>query len=130
MIRTLAGAAAGVAAAIITMMLVEALGFRLFPPPPVDIQDPDSPMALPVVNQLFPILAWFLATLAGGWVAIWMSGRERTSWIVAASVVVGALADFLLGRHPFLVMVAGPLAPIAAAWFAQKLPSRRPRASA
>jgi len=124
MIRTLAGAAAGVAAAIVTMMLVEAAGFRLFPPPPVDIQDPDSPMALPFVNQLFPILAWFLAALAGGWLAVWMSGRGWTSWVVAGSVVVGALVDFLLGRHPLWVMVAGPIAPLAAAWLAQRLPRR------
>jgi len=125
MIRTLAGAAAGVAVAIVTMMLVEAAGFRLFPPPPVDIQAPDSPMALPFVNQLFPILGWFLATLAGGWLAIWMSGRDWTSWLVAGSVVVGGILDFLLGRHPLWVMVAGPLAPLVAAWLAQKLPSRR-----
>ncbi|HET7817196.1 MAG TPA: hypothetical protein VFK58_06420 [Sphingomicrobium sp.] len=129
MIRTLAGAAAGVAAAIVTMMLVEALGFRLFPPPPVDIQDPNSPMALPVVNQLFPILAWFLATLVGGSLAIWMSGRDWTSWLVAGSVVVGATIDFLLGRHPLWVMIAGPLAPLVAAWLAQRLSRRRLRAS-
>jgi hypothetical protein len=129
MIRTLAGAAAGIAVAIVAMMLIEAAGFRLFPPPPIDLQDPNSPMALPFANQLWPILAWFLATLAGAWLAIQLSGRKWTSWVVAASVLVGALADFVLGRHPLWVMLVGPLAPLTGAWIAQQLPTWR-RASA
>ena len=39
MIRTLAGVAVGIAVAIILMMIVEALGNALFPPPPIDLGD-------------------------------------------------------------------------------------------
>ena len=121
MIRTLAGAAAGIAAAIVLMMLIEAAGNQLFPPPAIDLQNPNAPSALPAVNQLFPILGWFAASLVGGVLAIWISRRDWTSWIVAGSVLVGALADFLLGRHPLWVMLLGALAPVAAAWIAQRL---------
>jgi hypothetical protein len=115
MIRTLAGVAAGIAVSIILMMLTEALGNALFPPPSVDLNNPDAPAALPSVNQLFPILGWFVASLIGGWLAIQVSAREGTTWLVAASVLVGELLDFSLGRHAVWVMIVGVLAPLVAA---------------
>ena len=130
MIRTLGGVAAGVAIAIALMMLVEGLANMAVPPPRVNLNDPNAPAALPVANQLFPVLGWFIATLVGGWIAIQLSGREWTAWLVAGSVLVGEILDYLLGRHAAWVMVAGILAPIAAAWIAQKLPGRTPRVSA
>ena len=122
MIRTLAGVAIGIAVAIVLMMIVEALGNALFPPPSIDLNNPNAPAALPFANQLFPILGWFSASLVGGWLAIQMSAREWTSWLVAASVLVGELLEFSLGRHDLWVIAAGILAPPLAAWLAQKLP--------
>ena len=130
MIRTLAGAAAGIASAIVLMMLTEALGNSLFPPPSVDLNNPDAPSALPFVNQLFPVLGWFVASLVGGWLAIQISGWERSSWLVAASVLVGELLDFSLGRHALWVMAAGAAAPLLAAWLAKGLPRWSRRTSA
>ena len=130
MVRTLAGVAVGIAVAIILMMIVEALGNAVFPPPSIDLNDPDAPAALPFANQLIPILGWFAASLAGGWLAIQVSGREWTSWLVAASVLVGEIADFALGRHDLWVMAVGVLAPPLAAWLAQKMPRWRGRITA
>ena len=130
MIRTLGGVAAGVAIAIALMMLVEGLANMVFPPPRVNLNDPNAAASLPLANQLFPVLAWFVATLVGGWIAVQLSGRGWTAWLVAASVLVGEILDYLLGRHTAWVMGAGILAPIAAAWIAQKLPGRTPRVSA
>ena len=125
MIRILAGAATGIAIAIVLMMLVEAAGNAIAPPPALDLSNPNAPSALPAVNQLFPVLGWFLATLAGGWFAIQISSHRWASWIIAGSVLVGELIDYLLGRHPVWVMAVGVLAPVAAAWIAQRLPARR-----
>ena len=130
MIRTLGGVAAGVAIAIALMMLVEGLANMVFPPPRVNLNDPNAAASLPLANQLFPVLAWFVATLVGGWIAVQLSGRGWTAWLVAASVLVGEILDYLLGRHTAWVMGAGILAPIAAAWIAQKLRGRTPRVSA
>jgi hypothetical protein len=130
MIRTLGGVAAGVATAIALMMLVEGLANMAYPPPRVNLNDPNAAAHLPVANQLFPVLAWFVATLVGGWVAIQLSARDWTAWLVAGSVLVGEILDYLLGRHAAWVMAAGLLAPIIAAWIAQKLPRRSPRVSA
>ena len=130
MIRTLGGVAAGVAIAIALMMLVEGLTNMAFPPPRLNLNDPNAPASLPLVNQLFPVLAWFLATLIGGFVAVVLSSRSWTAWLVAASVIAGQLLDYLLGRHEAWVMAAGILAPLLAAWIAQKLWKRPPRVSA
>jgi hypothetical protein len=130
MIRTLAGAAAGIAIAIVLMMIVEAIGNQLFPPPAIDLQNANAAAALPFENLIFPVIGWFVATLVGGWAAIQLSDRAWTSWIVAASILVGELLDYLLGRHPVWMMVAGVLVPIAAALIAQRLPRCSKPASA
>ena len=124
MIRTLAGVAVGIAVAIVLMMVIEGTGNALFPPPRLDLNNPEAPAALPFRNQVFPILGWFVASLIGGWIAIQMSGRAWTSWLVAASVLAGELLDFVLGRHSPWVMIAGVLVPLLGAWLAQKLPGR------
>ena len=125
MIRKLSGVAVGIAVAIVLMMVVEAAGNALFPPPALDLNNPNAPAALPFANQLSPILGWFLASLVGGWIAIRMSRRDWTSWLVAASVLAGELLDFALGRHSAWVMIAGVLVPLLGAWLAQKLPGRQ-----
>jgi hypothetical protein len=130
MIRTLAGVAAGIAVAIVLMMIVEAMGNALFPPPALDLNNPDAPAFLPFMNQLFPILGWFLAAVAGGWLAIQTSARQWAAWLVAASVLVGEILDFALGRHALWVMIVGVVAPVLGAWVAQKLPGRPLRVNA
>jgi hypothetical protein len=113
------------------MMLVEGVANVVYPPPRVDLNDPNAAAALLLANQLFPVLSWFVATLVGGWIAVQLSGRGWTAWLVAGSVLVGEILDYLLGRHgAWGVIGAGILAPIAAAWIAQKLPGRTPRVSA
>jgi hypothetical protein len=102
----------------------------VFPPPRLNLNNPNAPAALPLANQLFPVLAWFIATLIGGFIAVALSSRTWTAWLVAASMIAGQTIDYLLGRHAPWVMAAGILAPLIAAWIAQKLWKRPPRISA
>ena len=125
MIRTLGGVAAGIATAITLMMFIEAVGNQVWPPPRVDLNNPNAPLAMPLPNQLFPLVGWFLATLAGGWLAIAISRRGWTSWFVAASMIAGQLLAYMFGRHATWLMFAGIIAPLVAAWLAQQLPGRR-----
>jgi hypothetical protein len=125
----LGGVAAGIAVAIALMMIIESIGNQVIPPPGVDLNNPNAPMALPLPNQLFPLVGRFLAALVGGWLAIAISRRPWTSWLVAAAVIAGQILAYLLGRHPTWLMAAGILAPLAAAWFAQMLGRRTPRST-
>ncbi len=129
MIKTLGGVAAGIAIAVALMIVIESLGNQTFPPPRVDLNNPNAPMALPVLNQVLPLVGWFVAALMGGWLAIGVSGRAWTAWLVAASVIAGQLLSYMLGRHPTWLMAAGVLAPLAAAWAAQLLGQRALRSS-
>ena len=79
MIRTLGGVAAGIAVAIVLMMIIEAIGNQMFPPPALDLNNPNAPAALPFASLAFPVVGWFVATLAGGWFAIQISSRDWTS---------------------------------------------------
>ena len=126
MIRTLGGIVVGIACAIIVMMLTEAIGNRIFPPPVgFDFTNPDAQLYLPFETLAFPVVGWFAATLAGGWVAICVAEKAWPSWAVAASVLLGEITNFLLGRHPGWMVAAGIVLPLLAAWAAQQLPRRR-----
>jgi hypothetical protein len=126
MIRTLGGIVGGIACAIILMMVIEAIGNQVFPPPAgFDFTNPDAQQYLPFRTLAFPVVGWFAATLAGGWVAICVAEKAWPSWAVAAAVLLGEIANFLLGRHPIWMVAAGIALPLLAAWIAQQLPRRR-----
>ena len=127
MIRTLGGLAWGIGVAILVMMLVEAAGNQLYPPPVgLDLERPDAAFRMPFRTLIFPVLGWFLGPLAGGMIAIRVSGRRWASWPVAAVVLVGAIVQFALAGYPLWMIAAGLAAPPAAALLAQLLV--RPRA--
>ena len=65
MIRTLGGLAWGIGIAILVMILVEAAGNQLYPPPiGLDLERPDAAFRMPFRTLIFPVLGWFLGPLA------------------------------------------------------------------
>lgn len=121
MIRTLGGIAAGLAAAIVLMMVTEAIGHRVAPAPGwIDLPGGAEEPSMPVLSLLFPLLGWFLGALVGGWIAIRLSDRAWTAWAVAAIVLVAAIFNFVLLPFPAWVIVAGLGLPALGAWLAQK----------
>lgn len=136
MIRTLGGIAGGIAVAILVMMIVEAIGVRLYPPaaaidPAADIElsQPDAPPGTALGTLMVPVIGWFLGPLAGGMIAVWLSGRRWTAFLVAAAVLIGAMLQFMLSTHPWW-MIAGLIAPLVAALLAQQFAPRQPEDSA
>ncbi len=125
MIRNLAGLAAGLAVAIVTIMVVEAIGHQLFPPPgDADLTQPMS-ASLPFGTLIFPVIAWFLGALAGSWLALWLCAARWAGWAIAAFVLAGTIANFALISHPLWVIIAGLVAPILGGWLAHQLPAGR-----
>ena len=124
MIRTLAGIAGGIAVAIVLMVVIEAIGNRIFPPVALGAAQADPSALLPFEALIFPLIGWFVGPLAGGLLAVWSSRRRWTSWPVAAAVLVGAILRFALAKHPVWAIAAGIAAPLAAAWIAQYGPRR------
>ena len=124
--RTIGAVAGGIAVALLVIMLVEAIGNTLYPPPAgLDLQDADAVSRMPFRTLIFPVIAWFLGALAGGILAVWFSRLGWTAWPVAAVVLVGTVAQFALMAHPLWMMIAGLVAPVIAALLAQRLAPRR-----
>lgn len=121
MIRTLGGIAAGLAAAVVLMMVTEAIGNQVAPMPlMLDLDDVAQAPPAPALTLLFPVIGWFLGALVGGWVAIRISDRPRTAWAIAAIVLLAAVLNFLMMAYPgWLIAVGVVVAPLGG-WLAQK----------
>ena len=108
MLRTLVGLAAGLAVAILTIMIVETIGHQLFPPPRGFDMTLESAMALPFANLIWPVLAWFLGSArrqrAGGLHLGTSAGPAGRS---PRFVLVGTIFNFALITHPLWMMIAG-----------------------
>ncbi|HET7816294.1 MAG TPA: hypothetical protein VFK58_01785, partial [Sphingomicrobium sp.] len=125
MVRTLAGLAAGLAVAILSIAAVEAVGNQLYPPPAGYDLTTASAETLPVETLVWPAIGWFLGSIAGGWVARRVSGERWPGWAIAACVLAATVLNLALIRHPMWMIVAGAVAPVAGGWIAQLLPDRK-----
>lgn len=130
MIHRLGGLAAGLAVAIFAIMLVEFIGYQLFPPPRGYDMSAGSALSLPVENLMWPVIGWLLGALAGSWVAVRISGERWTGWAIVVLVLAATVFNFALIAHPLWMMVAGAAAPILGGWIGLLLPKgRRPELS-
>lgn len=136
MIRRIVATIAGIAVAVVVVMLVQKLGHSLYPPPAdMDVNDQafmkDYVANLPWGPLAFVIGSYALATLVGGWVAILIAGERPLvfSGIVAIFVLAGALTTVMTIPHPpwfTMLAVSGVvLAAILAAILASKSGSFR-----
>ena len=131
MIRILGGIAAGLAAAIVLMMVTETIGNQIAPPPArIGVSDDTNVRALPFLTLLFPVLGWFFGAMIGGWLAIRVSDERWTAWVVALCVLAATIFSFIISLHPYWVMVAGLILPVLGAWLAQRFCAVRSAASA
>ena len=128
MIRTLAGLAAGLAVAIITIIALEAVGNQLFPPPAGYDMTTASAETLPFETLVWPVIGSFLGALGGGWVALRVTGERWAGWAIAACVLAATILNLALITHPLWMIAAGVIAPLAGGWVAQRLPRGRPGA--
>ena len=124
--RTLSGIAAGVAAAVVLIVAVEAIGNQLFPPPKgYDMKLGDA-LSLPPETLIWPVIAWFTGALAGAWLATSISRKPWAGLAIAALVLAATIFNFVLIKHPTWVLIAGLIAPVLGGWLGRQLGSRRP----
>ena len=125
MIRNLAGLAAGLAVALVTIAAVEAIGNMLFPPPAGYDMTSRSSETLPFATLVWPVIGWFLGAIAGSWVAIRVSRERWAGWAIGALVLAATILNLVLITHPLWMIVAGVIAPLLGAWLGQMLPNER-----
>jgi hypothetical protein len=127
MLRTLMGLAAGLAVAIVTIMIVEAIGNQLFPPPHGYDMTEASTMALPIQTLMWPVIGWFAGSLTGSAIAVHLSHQRWAGWAITGLVLAAMVLNFAMITHPLWMMVAGPLAAILGGWIGQQIAGRTRR---
>jgi len=107
---------------------VEALGHRVYPPPPgMNPNDPESIRAamaqLPMGALLFVLLAWAAGAVGGGWLAALIARRARVrlALLVGALLLAGGVFTLIQIPHPLWFQVVGVLVFLPAAYLGARV---------
>jgi hypothetical protein len=120
----------GMAAAFITLALIETIGHTVYPAPVnLDYANPDALKAyvdaLPLGAKLFVLAAWLVGTLDGVLVA-GLINRARfglCAAVIGAVVLAATLANLWMIPHPLWLALAGIIGiPLCAFGMARLLP--------
>ena len=78
---------------------------------------------IPIGSTVALIVGWFLATFAGSWLAMRISGETGAGWVVAGAVIGAALYTAVDFSDAWWIMTLGALVPLLAVWLAQRATS-------
>lgn len=122
MLRILLGIVGGIIVAGVVTLVIEAIGHSAFPvASDLAMSDPGYLAAVPLAAKLIVILAWFLASLAGGYVANRIAKTNWACWIVAGFMIAGAAYSFTQFVHPAWMIAGGIVLPLLAGWIASRI---------
>jgi hypothetical protein len=121
MLRTLLALVAGIATAMITVSLIEAIGHHVYPPPAgLDPRNQEHIAAIlaaaPLAAKAFVVLAWTVGAFAGGLVTglIAHTAGRFVQLVPGLLIAAGCIAMAVLIRHELWMPAAGVvLAPVA-----------------
>ncbi|MGV8929132.1 MAG: hypothetical protein ACOH1E_05240 [Brevundimonas sp.] len=131
MLRLVSGLIAGVVAAFVVMMALELIGFFMFPPPaglnPADAEDVRQMMAAaPLAAKVWVVFGWFVAAVAGGWLARRLTRWHRAGWVIVGLIVLGGVFNLIQIPHPLWMQIATFVVPMLAGWIVTQLPAGAP----
>ncbi len=121
--RKLLGTLAGVATAVVTILLVEAIGAGLFPMPggfETGETAAASTMvsAMPLGAKLVVAIGWLMGAFAGAYSAFRLARWDAAGWIIAMLVAAGGIANIVSIPHPLWMQVSAVSLPFIGALFA------------
>lgn len=111
MVRKVLGVLAGVAVAILAVIVGEFILHALVPlpmPDPADTAAMEAMMAsAPLAAKWGLVIVYFVATALGAFTAVRITGKAWTNWIIMAVMMAATIANFLMLPHPtWLVITA------------------------
>jgi hypothetical protein len=132
--RMAMGIVAGIVVAFLCVFAIELVCHSLYPPPAgLDMSDPADQArlmeAMPNAAKAIVLVGWFVGALAGAWTANRIAGRSLAGWVVALLVVVAGVATMIMIPHPAWMWAGGIALPLAAAWIAERMGTRRQAAA-
>ena len=128
-IRALVATLVGVVVSVIVVMFVEMAGHVIYPPPSdINLADPADQARLmeviPTGAKIAVVVAWFLGSLAGAWVAFRMSPSIWSGWAVGALMVAAGLWTTQMFPHPTWMLVSAVVLPLIGVVLARELHKR------
>ncbi len=124
--RRLFGTLAGVAVAILLLLMMEYVDGALYPLP-ADI-DPDDSVAMaglitgmPLPAKLIVVSAWFLAAFGGAWMALRITDWRWSGILVMLFVIAGGVLNFIELPHPLWMQACAVVLPLIGGWLAARL---------
>ena len=128
MIHKIGGLAVGLVVALLTMMMLESAGNRLFNSGLPDDASAESAIAIaqqPLGLLLFIVGGWLLGAFLGGAATIYIARVRMLAWVVATVLLIGAALRFWMMQHPSWMIVAGVAAPLIGVLLAMLVMRRR-----
>jgi hypothetical protein len=125
--RKILGGLAGIAVAVLTVMLMEWISHSIYPmPADLEITDTEALNAFlaaaPMTALLLVLAGYFIATFDGTFVACLISRTKPHVYalIIGVLMLAGAGSNLIMFRHPTWFSVATVVGIIASAWLAMK----------
>lgn len=116
-LRSAMAAVIGIAVAFGLVWLAQYAGSEIAPA----AYDPATgEILIPLGSTIALIVGWFVATFAGAWLAMRISGGTGAGWVVAGAVVGAALYTAIDFAETWWMMALGVAVPLAAVWLAQR----------
>ena len=128
--RSLAAVVAGLVTAFAVMLVVEAIGHSIYPPPPgLDPMTPEGMAGivaqLPLGALLFVLAAYLSGAFAGGAVACKVArGRMTAPVVLGTMLTVGALLNVITIPHPLWMSALSVAVQLPAVWLGTRLVAR------
>jgi hypothetical protein len=134
MLRTVFALLCGLTATVIAITFVEAVGVKLYPPPPgLDYHDLAQMKAfiesMPLSAQALVVGAWLVGAFAGGAVGT-LVDRGRHGWVAlvpGAFVAVATISNATKLLHPMWMPAAGTVLAVPMAWLGWRIALRMVR---
>lgn len=128
MLRSALGLLAGIAVAILTVMLMQWISHVAYPPPTgIDLKDTDAHNALlaaaPFGALLLVLAAYLIATFDGVMVACLIGRTRRLVYALTIGVLMLAAtsSELIMYQHPAWFSVSAIVGIVASAWLALKI---------
>jgi hypothetical protein len=115
--------------AVVALAIIATIGWvsDQFYPPTLDIDIADEVTFDGVianktmVEKLFWIAPWLLASFGGAWLALRISDWKWAGWIVTALILIIAVMGLFYLPHPLWMQVCAVVLPILGGWLAARL---------
>ena len=129
--RNIVAVIAGIAAAVLTVFILETAAHAILPFPGAADGAQMDMRNLPLASALAIVVTWCAGAFVGAWVAASIARSNHTlcAMIVATMLALSGVATMLMMAHPIWFWIAGVVLPFPAALAATRL-RRKPALAA